>query len=202
MEKILSHLYLSRDGIRQWSRRHADTTRTKWALLVLAFSESSFFLVPVDVMLIAILVVVPARWVYYSTLATLGSVVGGVFGYLIGYFFFETAGQWIINTYNLAEELEAVGRLFADNAFWAIFISAFTPIPYKVFTISAGFFRLDLIIFIIASTIGRGLRFFILGYLLKHFGAATGRYLYKYFNLVTLLAGLSILLVGLYFFLR
>ena len=201
INKALFNPSLTKDRIRDWTSRHAGGFKAKVALVLVAFSEASFFLVPPDVVLIAILVIVPVRWLYYASLTTVASVLGGILGYVLGFFFFEAIGQWIITTYNLTEEMSQVGLLFSNNAFLAIFISAFTPIPYKVFTITAGFFRINFLIFLLASLFGRGLRFFLVGYLMNRFGPALGRTMYKYFNLFALGLVLCLISVVLYFYL-
>ncbi|MDQ5957831.1 MAG: hypothetical protein QG665_157 [Patescibacteria group bacterium] len=174
------------DSIRRWSVVHADEKSTSWWLGLLSFTESSFFPIPPDVMLVAILTA-SRRWAYYALVTTLGSVLGGMAGYFIGHFFFDLVGTKIIALYQLQDEMQKVGELYEANAFWAIFTAAFTPIPYKVFTISAGFFKIDFLTFVVASVIGRGLRFFIVAYLMKIFGQAMGEVIYKYFNIFSLL---------------
>lgn len=201
INKALFNPSLTKDRIRDWTSRHASGFKAKVVLALVAFSEASFFLVPPDVVLIAILVIVPARWFYYASLTTVASVLGGMFGYVLGFFFFEAIGQWIITTYHLAEEMSQVSLLFGNNAFLAIFISAFTPIPYKVFTITAGFFKINFLVFILASLLGRGLRFFFVGYLMNRFGPALGRTMYKYFNLFALGIAICLIMVILYFYL-
>lgn len=192
---------LAKDRIRDWTSRNAGSFKAKVVLFLVSFSESSFFLVPPDVVLIAILVVLPARWFYYASLTTIASVLGGILGYVLGFFFFEVVGELIISTYGLEEEMTQVGLLFDQNAFLAIFISAFTPIPYKVFTIAAGFFQINFLVFVVASVFGRGLRFFIVGYLMSRFGPSVGRLMYKYFNLAAAIVAILALLALLYFYL-
>jgi len=190
-----------RDSFRDWVLRHSQGAKAKWTLFAVSFSESSFFLVPPDIILLAILVTAPQKYLYYASLTTVASVLGAIFGYIIGFFFFETVGQWLVTVYSLEEQMIYVGELFAQNAFWAIFISAFTPIPYKVFTIGAGFFRIDLFIFIIASFLGRGLRFFIIGLFMNRFGPTMGRVMYRYFNYLALASVVFLLLLITYFYL-
>lgn len=163
-----------RQTLRAWfigfaSRAHADA----W-LAFFSFAESSFFPIPPDFLLIAILLAHPSRWLYRAVITTASSVAGGLFGYLIGAVFFDTIGEWIVALYHLEDEMETVGRLFADNAFLAIFTAALTPIPYKVFTIASGFFGISIPIFIIGSILGRGMRFFAVAYLTKRWGGYLG----------------------------
>ena len=126
------------------------------------------------------------RWIYYASLTTITSVLGGVVGYFVGMFLFDVVGVPIIKLYALEAQIEKVGTLFAQNAFLAIFISAFTPIPYKAFTLSAGFFSISFPVFIIASLIGRALRFFGVAFLAQKFGQALGNLIFAYFNVISL----------------
>lgn len=155
------------------------------ALLLLAFAESSFFPVPADVLLICLCISRPARAFWYATLCTAASVVGGLFGYLIGFGFYELIGKLIIDTLGYTAQFEVVGNLFEQNAFLAIITAAFTPIPYKVFTIAAGFWQITLPVFVIASIVGRGLRFVAISALLFFFGARIKVFIDKYFNWLT-----------------
>ena len=149
-----------RDQMRDWVLRHAEGPRARLWLAAFSFTEASFFPIPPDILLIAILLTNGTHWVKYSLITTLSSVAGAVFGYIIGVFFFAVIGEPLIAFYNLQESMAHVGKLFADNAFITILLAAFTPIPFKVFTIAAGLFHIDFFVFIIASLLGRGTRFF------------------------------------------
>ncbi|MBU1046678.1 VTT domain-containing protein [Patescibacteria group bacterium] len=173
--------------LKEWSDKHSQGKHAKFWLLVFSFTEASFFVIPPDVFLLAILINNGPRWIYYAWITTVASVLGGLLGYVFGFFFFDLVGEFLINTYNLQSQMATVSNLFQDNAFWAVFVSAFTPIPFKVFTISAGFFHINIITFFVASLIGRGLRFFAVGYLVKLFGKQMAHYAFKYFNYITLL---------------
>jgi len=190
----------SKEGIRNWAVAYADKKEMTWLLALTSFSESSFFIIPPDVVLMGILMSNNKRWVYYSVVTILSSVLGGIFGYLIGLFFFDTIGQLVVSLYGLESELTKVGEFFADNATLAIFLSAFTPIPYKVFTISAGFFKINFLVFILASLAGRGLRYFIIGGIMRLYGPGAGRLFYKYFNGLTFVLALVALIVIAYFY--
>lgn len=180
---------------------NADTSRSRFWLGALAFAESSFFPIPPDVFLIPITAVARSKWAYYALLTTFWSVVGGLVGYLIGFLFFEWLGQPLISFYSLEDEFLRVEKLFSDNSFLAIWLAAFTPIPYKVFTIAAGFFKINLATFVVASIIGRGMRFFAVAFLMKLSGLTVGNLAYKYFNLATaVLAALVVLLLLFYIF--
>lgn len=188
-----------KDSLTSWAVRHAEGRNAKWWLFGISFAESSFFPIPPDVLLAAILMTKErVRAFYYASITTAGSVLGGLFGYAIGYFFFQTVGVWLVHTYHLEAQMVTVQKLFADNAFFAIFVAAFTPIPYKVFTIAAGLFGISIPTFIVASILGRGGRFFAVATVMKYFGGHIARAFYEYFNILSLV--LVVLLgVGLYF---
>lgn len=167
--------------------KYAHTKYADYVLALAAFSEASFFLVPPDVFLIAILMYGANRWFYYATFTTIFSVLGGLFGYLIGFLFFDVAGEFIISTYNLESAFQYVSGLYNSNAFLTVFISAFTPIPYKIFTITAGLFNINLAIFLLASISGRFTRFFLVSYIMKMFNRHVLNIFMRYFNTITIL---------------
>jgi len=154
----------------------------KW-LFGIAFAESSFFPIPPDLYLMPVVAKNRIKWWSYAFITTIASVLGGLFGYFIGWALFETIGKALVSLYSLQDELVLVGKFFNENAFLSIFTAAFTPIPYKVFTIAAGLFNLNLFVFIIASILGRGLRFFIVAFFMKLFGQKIGELAFKYFNI-------------------
>lgn len=135
-------------------------------LLALSFAESSFFPIPPDVMLAPMCLARPTKSFYFAMLTTVGSVVGGVFGYLIGMFSFELI-QPMVEMLNYTEKLDHVKAWFAEWGFWAILIAGFSPIPYKLFTIAAGLLSMMFVPFVLASIIGRGARFFLVAFLVS-----------------------------------
>ena len=154
-----------------WTEKFAEHKYSEVILFAVAFTESSFFLAPPDVLIIAILSHhLKNAWIKIANIATAGSVLGGVFGYAIGYYFYQYVGQPIVNFYGIQAEINHVGELFKAHAFISILVAAFTPIPYKVFTIGAGLFSLNIITFVTASIVGRGARFFIVAYLSNKYG--------------------------------
>ncbi len=162
---LFTRLY---DAALRWSR-HPHAPRY---LAVLSFAESSFFPVPPDVMLMPMSLARPARAMWFATLTTLASVIGGIAGYAIGYFaldlvapLIEQGGRWA-PAYNKASEW------FHEWGFWAVLIAGFSPIPYKVFTISAGALTMSFVPFVLASAVGRGARFFLVAGLLSWGGPA------------------------------
>lgn len=181
--------------LRNWMVKSADSPHAKWWLLFISFAEASFFPIPPDFLLIAILGARQKhKWMYYSLITTAGSVLGGVFGFVIGFLLFDSVGQFLIGAYNLGQYMEVIQELFTENAFWAIFIAGFTPIPYKIFTISAGFFGVNFLIFVIASTISRLSRFFAVGYIMKVLGEDMSKFVFKYFNILTLLFAVGVII--------
>lgn len=177
-----------KEDLKAWTVRHAEGKNAKWWLFGVAFAESSFFPIPPDVLLAAILVTRErVRAFFYASVTTAGSVLGGLFGYAIGYFFFQTVGVWLVDTYHLQTQMVTVQKLFVENAFFAIFVAAFTPIPYKVFTIAAGLFGVSIPTFIVASILGRGGRFFLVAGVMRFFGDHIIRLFYRYFNIASII---------------
>ena len=171
--KIFGPLYTRVIG---WSRhRHAERY-----LAVVSFVESSFFPVPTAVMLAPMVLANRARAWRLATLTTITSVLGGVFGYLIGYFLFEQLGQPIIDFYNAAEKFDAMKAWFGEWGVWLVLLAGVTPIPYKVFTIASGLLGLALVPFVLASIVGRASQFFLIAGLLWWGGNAIERVLEKW----------------------
>ncbi len=170
-----------------WTINWAQTPHSTWALFILAFCESSFFPIPPDVLLMALAVALPIKAFKYALVCSVGSVLGGCFGYLIGYEFFEYVGKPIIGFYNITDVFNTVSAKYQSNAFTAIAIAGFTPIPYKVFTISAGVCKVNLFTLILASALSRSARFFIIAGLFYLFGPKIKTFIEKYFNILTII---------------
>jgi membrane protein YqaA with SNARE-associated domain len=191
-----------KEKTRAWSLKHANGPHAEKWLAAFSFAEASFFPIPPDVLLIAMLLVKSSDWIRKAFLTTLFSVLGGLFGYLIGVFFYELVGVPLIEFYHLQEQVQVVGQLFAENAFTAIFLAAFTPIPFKVFTIIAGLFKINLLVFVLAAFLGRGMRFFVISYMLRRYGKQVSGFIYKYFNMFSLVVAVFIVGVVLISFFR
>ena len=179
-----------------WVLHWAETPYALPALFTLAFLESSIFPIPPDVLLMALCLGMPRRSFVFAFWCSLASVLGGVVGYFIGYAA-EPLGRWIIfDLLHYGAAWDTVARLYADNAFIAILTAAFTPIPYKVFTIAAGVFheQVSLGTLVLASMIGRSARFLLVAGAIRVFGPAVKVYLDRYLEWATLIFG--ILLVG------
>jgi len=177
-----------------WVLHWAETPYGTWALFLLAFCESSFFPIPPDVLLIALAVAIPKKSFKYALVCSAGSVLGGCLGYLIGWQFMAGIGEKIIAFYGLTRKIEYIKDLYINYDAWAIGIAGFTPIPYKVFTISAGAFNINFPVFIIASTISRSARFFLVGSLIYIFGPRIQTFIDKYFNILAV--AFTVLLVA------
>jgi len=132
----------------------------------MSFAESSFFPIPVDVMLAPMCLADRDRWMRYASIATVFSVIGGLAGYAIGYAMFEALEPWLRQSHYW-EAYETSRRWFDDYGVWVIFVAGFSPIPYKVFTIAAGVAALNVPGFLIASLIGRAARFFLVAGLVR-----------------------------------
>ena len=155
------------DRCMQWARhRHAV-----WYLSGLSFAESSFFPIPPDVMLAPMCMAQPQKAWRYALFTTLSSVLGGLLGYLIGYYAFDLIEPWLSQSHYWDKYLVA-REWFGEWGFWAILVAGFSPIPYKVFTIAAGTLAMSLPIFIIGSILGRGGRFFLVAGLMAWGGPA------------------------------
>ena len=149
----------------------AQHDNAPYYLAGLSFAESSFFPIPPDVMLIPMALSQPERALKFALLATLMSVLGGVLGYCIGYFAFTTLEPWLQQSTHYWTAYLSATEWFALWGIWAIFLAAFSPIPYKVFTIAAGVLTMGLLPFVLVSLLGRGLRFFLVASLLAWGGA-------------------------------
>jgi len=146
------------------------------------FCESSFFPIPPDILLIALAVAIPKRSLYYALVCSAGSVLGGCLGYLIGWQFMVGIGEKIISFYGLTEKVEYIRSLYMQYDALAIGIAGFTPIPYKVFTISAGALSINFSVFVIASLVSRSMRFFLVGWLIYRFGTGIQAFIEKIFQ--------------------
>jgi membrane protein YqaA with SNARE-associated domain len=187
--KLLRKLY---DWVLHW----ADTPYGPLALFLLALAESSFFPVPPDALLIALcLGAIKKSW-RFALYASVASIIGGIIGYFIGY------GIWgIVDSFffkyvpGFTESLfQRVMVNYNEYGFWYVFLAGFTPIPYKVFTIASGVFKLNFFLFLLASTVSRSLRFFAVAALFRKFGPGIKGFIDKYFNLLAIL--FFILLIG------
>ena len=177
-----------------WVIGWAETPYGGPALFLLAFAEASFFPVPPDVLLIALGVGASERALRYGGICTLGSVLGATVGWMIGLEFYELFGRRIIEFYGVEGQYRIVAIKFQEEAFLTILLAAFTPIPFKVFTIAAGAFDVGLGVLIAGSVVGRGARFMLVAVLLRRFGEAIRGIIDRYFNLAALAFGVLLVL--------
>lgn len=190
MFKRLKKLY---DWVLHW----AETRYALPALIALAFAESSFFPIPVDVLLIAMCISIPRRAFEYASYSSLFSVLGGVGGYLIGYLFMESVGWAIINIYGYEDQFNSLSQAFKNYNFIAVLAAALTPIPYKVFTITSGAVSADFMEFFVASAIGRSIRFFAVASMIFFCGESIKMFIDRYFNFLSVV--FTILLIAGFF---
>jgi len=142
-----------------------------WLMGLVSFLESSFFPIPPDTMLIPMSLARPEKAWSYATLCTVTSVAGGVLGWVIGAYLYETIGHWLIQLYGYGDKVEAFREAYARWGTWIILLKGVTPIPYKIVTITSGFAGYNLALFIVFSFIARGMRFYLTAFLLNRYGA-------------------------------
>jgi membrane protein YqaA with SNARE-associated domain len=186
--KFIKKLY---DWVLHW----AETPYAVPALFLLAFTESSFFPVPPDVLLITLALSIPRKALKYALICTIGSILGGMAGYLIGYQLMDVIGIPILDFYGAMEKYEYIQFLYRKYDAWAVGIAGFTPIPYKVFTIAAGAFKINFPVFVLASIAGRAGRFFLVAGIIYFFGPSIKNFIERYFNLLTFVF-LALLILG------
>jgi membrane protein YqaA with SNARE-associated domain len=154
-----------------WCIAAADKPYATWLLGIVSFVESSFFPVPPDAMLIPMSLARPDRAFSYATLCTLTSVAGGVLGYFIGAVLYDSVGLAVMRFYGLTDKVEAFRQAYAQWGTWIILIKGMTPIPYKLVTIVSGFAGYNFVMFILLSLVARGMRFYLVAFLLNRYGA-------------------------------
>ena len=178
-----------------WTLSWADRREGVWALFFIALVESSVFPIPPDVLLIALCVGSVTKSYQFALICAVGSILGGMIGYAIGYWGFEAIGERIIAFYNGESSMQKVRAFYDEYGFWGNLLAAITPIPYKVFTIASGSFQFSFGKFLLASILGRSLRFFALATALYFFGAPIRSFIDKYFNLCAWLF-MAVLIAG------
>jgi membrane protein YqaA with SNARE-associated domain len=153
-----------------WCIAAAGKPHASWILGIVSFVESSFFPVPPDAMLIPMALARPDRAYFYATLCTVTSVAGGVLGYVIGYYLYDSLGLWLMQLYGYGSKVEAFRESYREWGAWIILLKGMTPIPYKIVTIASGFTAYPLIPFILLSFVARGMRFYLVAFLLHRYG--------------------------------
>ena len=187
-----------------WMLSWGNSRWGAWALFFFALAESSFFPIPPDVLLIALCLGVVTKAFRYAAICLSGSIVGAMIGYAIGFFLWQSPSgeytalaNWFFQHVFSVESFQNVGALYDKYNFWIVFTAGFTPLPYKLFTITGGLFHINFVMFLVASIVSRGLRFFLIAGLIWKFGAPIKSFIDKYFNLLAI--AFTVLLVGAFF---
>ena len=183
-----------------WTMRLAASPYALWALVGVAFVESSIFPIPPDLLLIPMILAARSDAWRLATIATLSSVAGGFVGYAIGYYAFAAIGVPILEFYQVMDKYEALKTQFDKYGAWIIILKGMTPIPYKLITIASGAFDFNIVTFALASVISRSLRFFLVAALLWWFGEPVREFIERRLTLVT--SAFVVLLLGGFFVLR
>ena len=181
-------------GLYNWTMSLAQSRYALWALAVVAFVESSFFPIPPDVLMIPMIIARPSRAFIIAGIATLASVMGGLFGYYIGFALMETIGQPILDFYGKGEKFADFAQTYNEWGAWAVLVAGVTPFPFKVITIASGVTQLSLPLFITFAIIARSLRFFLVAVLLWKFGEPIRDFIEKRLGLMFIL--FCVLLIG------
>ncbi len=183
-----------------WTLRLADSPNALVALGIISFIESSFFPIPPDILMIPMIIARPSRAWLIATVALVTSVLGGLFGYFIGAVLFDTVGQPILDFYGKAQAGEVFAQKFNEYGAWAVLMAGVTPFPFKVITIMSGWTGLSLPVFIVASIVARGLRFFVVAGLLWQFGAPIRDFIERRLGLMFTL--FMVILIGGFFLVK
>lgn len=156
-----------------------------WWMAGVSFAESSFFPLPPDIMLVPMCLSEPKKLWRYANICALASLIGGLFGYAVGFYLFESVGRLIIDFYNAQDSFQRFQDMFAEFGPWFLILKGVTPIPYKLLTITAGFAHLDLTVFILCSIVARFSRFYMIAILLHFYGPQVRDIIEKRLMLVT-----------------
>lgn len=165
----------------------ASRPNAMYFLFAVAFIESSFFPIPPDVMLIPMVLAAPSKAWRIATVATIASVLGGAFGYAIGVFFFDLIARPILTFYGYMHQFDVFKDYYHEWGAWIVFGAGITPFPYKVVTIASGVVHLDFVVFMLASVVARGMRFYLVALLLKKFGEPMKEYIEKNLGMLSIL---------------
>ena len=177
-----------------WTLKKAEHKYSSWILSIVSFSESSFFPIPPDVLLIPMIIAKRTKAWTYALICTLSSVIGGVAGYAIGFFLFNSIGILIVEFYHLSNSFSSFENYYKEYGILIVLGAGFTPFPFKFITIASGVFSLNIFLFILTAFVARGLRFYLLACLLFIFGEKIKILIDKYFNILAVL--FFILLLG------
>ncbi len=153
-----------------WCIAAAIKPYASWIMGIVSFVESSFFPVPPDAMLVPMALARPDKAYFFATICTLSSVAGGMLGYAIGYFLYKSVGLWLMHLYGYGGKIEAFRQAYVEWGTWIILLKGLTPIPYKIVTIASGFTGYPFIPFVLLSIVARGMRFFLVAFLIHRYG--------------------------------
>lgn len=188
---------------RNWLRRLYDRCieaahkpHATWTMGAISFAESSFFPIPPDVMLVPMALAHPKRAYWFATVCTIASVLGGILGYAIGAFLYDSVGAWLVSIYGLQDKMETFRHGYAHWGAWIILLKGLTPIPYKVVTLTAGFAAYNIFLFIIFSIFARAMRFYLVAFLIHRYGDQARLMIEKRLGLYTAL-GAAVVIFGL-----
>lgn len=198
-KKLVSRWALPR-RLYDWVLSFSHSRHATLALGFLSFIESSCFPIAPDVLQIPLTLERPKLAWYYATVSMVGSVLGGMFGYFIGMELWDLTSDFFFRHIIDPKVFDQIDALYHRWSFWAVLIAAFTPIPYKVFTIAAGVFRVPFGWFVLASILGRSARFFLLALLLHWKGKRIKELIDRHFNILTIV--LTLLLIGFFFLVK
>ena len=177
-----------------WTLKKAEHKYSSWILSIVSFSESSFFPIPPDVLLIPMIIAKRTKAWTYALICTLSSVIGGIAGYAIGFFLFNSIGILIVEFYHLSNSFNTFENYYKEYGILIVLGAGFTPFPFKFMTIASGVFSLNIFLFILTALVARGLRFYLLASLLFIFGEKIKILIDKYFNILAVL--FFVLLLG------
>ncbi len=156
--------FFKKQKLQDWVAKNAEGPQATMLLSTVSLTEAIFFPIPPDVILIAIISMRKVKkWFFYSSITLFFSILGGIIGYILGHSFFNLFGEAIISFYNLQEAFDKISIIFKEQTFFAILIAALTPIPFKIFTLAGGLFKVNFFIFLLAAIIGRAIRFYLVG---------------------------------------
>ena len=171
-------------GLYNWTLRVARHRHAIPGMAAVSFAESSFFPIPPDVMLVPMILARRHQAYLIATVCTIASVAGGLFGYAIGYFLFDSVGLWLINLYGMHDAAAEYRDWYGHYGAWVILVKGLTPIPFKLVTIASGLAAFSLPLFILMAAITRGARFFLIAFLIKRYGAPIQRVIEERMNLI------------------
>jgi membrane protein YqaA with SNARE-associated domain len=172
--------FLSFDRLYQWTIKRAKTSLALWALALVSFAESAILPIPIEVITIPLFMAERKRVWRVALVATVGSVLGGMLGYAIGHYLYETLGSWLLNFYGYQNEFNSLQEKFRHSGCYVVMVGGITPIPYKVVSIASGVAKLSFPVFVAASFASRGLRFLAFALLFYYFGPSVRYFLEKH----------------------